>query len=126
VVITVLFTTAMHTVAALRVSARLSAGLHASIRLLATEVVPFPLPASEPPIDKEWMTNRLRRLAEASGVNPEVQLLLCRNEREALLRGIPEDHLVLIGAATRFPWSHERQLARWLQKRRRNTLVVVL
>src|SRR5256885_2187673 len=93
--VTIAFTVIPQDSRPIRAAAALVADLNARIRLLFIEVVPFPLPAHEPAIDQEWTLQKLRRLAESIDLDAELQVVLCRDVRQALIEHTKEGAVVL-------------------------------
>ena len=98
----VIFTTPEETLAALREAGALARGLDARITLLVAREVPYPLPLSEPPVPVQFTEERVRALVESSGTGASVQVLLCRERREVILRALPPASLLVLGG--RKPW----------------------
>jgi hypothetical protein len=117
--IVVPFTTRPLTRAALSAAGRLSAGLLPLIRIVRTQVVPFPLPLDSAPVSTSVLRRQLAPLAEEFGAH--LHFCFTRDTREGLLHLISRDSLVLIAARRRW-WqrlwkSREERLANWLQNR---------
>jgi hypothetical protein len=117
--IVVPFTTRPLTRAALAAAGRLSAGLLPLIRMVRTQVVPFPLQLEAAPISLAVLRRQFAPLAEEFGAH--LEFCYTRDTREGLLHVLSKDTLVLI-AARRHWWnnwwpSREERLANWLGKR---------
>ncbi len=120
----VIFTDLSKTAAALAVARDMASGLGARITLIATQVVPYPLPLSSPPIPIEFTERQLKSIAVESTT---VEVFLCRDRSETIRRVLPPDSLVILGSRkTRWwrSWSWERKLARILRTEGRRVLVV--
>jgi len=124
--IVVPFTTGPLTRAALSAAGRLSTGLLPLIRLVRTQIVPFPLQLEAAPISSTVLRQHLMPLAEEFGAH--VQVCFARDHRDSLRHVLSPDSVILL-AARRSWWqprwwkTSEERLAAWL---RRNGYTVVL
>src|SRR5262245_29709242 len=84
--ISVVFTSIEPTLAALKRAGELASSLGARIALLATQIVPYPLPLTSPPVLLDWNERRFRVIAGESPVETVVRLYLCRDACETLKR----------------------------------------
>lgn len=116
--VTVIFTTASGTTAALEAVDGLAGGLDLRLTLLVLQAVPYALPLSRPPVNLD----HLRRVALllvtgvcASGQEIVIQIILCRDRDEGLRRAIPARSLVIVGARRCWWARSERRLARRLR-----------
>jgi hypothetical protein len=116
--IIVVYTSVKATLAALRTAGSLAQGLGAGIHLIVPQVVPFPAPLDQPPAAKSFTERRFRTIADASPVATRVDILLCRDWKDTLLRTLrPRSVVVLAGGRRRWWPSRERRLARELEMR---------
>jgi hypothetical protein len=113
--IVVPFTTRPLTRAALTAAGRLSVGLLPLIRIVRTQIVPFPLPLEDAPVSTEVLRRQLVPLAEEFGAHP--QICFTRDNREGLLHTLAKDSVVVIAARRRWWKSREERLAIWLRRR---------
>lgn len=122
--IVVPFTTRPLTCAALSTARRLSAGLVPLIRMVRTQVVPFPLQLDAAPVSASVLRRQLVPLAREFGAH--LQLCFTRDSREGLLHTLSRDSVVVIVAWRRWRrsgfwklwWpSREERLAAWLRGR---------
>ena len=113
--IQVIFTTVESTQTALRTATRLAHDLNAQVRLVATQVVPYPLPLDRPPVPVALTKQRLRALAASAAGDTCVHLLLCRDRRQALQGLQTPGSLLVVGGKRRWWPTAERRLARWLE-----------
>src|SRR5215831_338528 len=72
------------TVAALKHAVSLAESLGAQITLISSQVVPYPLPLTQPPVPIDFQEKRLSEIAAESSVDIRVQLYFCRNELQTL------------------------------------------
>jgi hypothetical protein len=114
--ITVIFTSAGGTVAALKRAGRLAESLGARITLVVPQMVPYPLPLTSPPVLLEFQERRFREIASHSPVEIWVQLYLCRDELETLKMILRPHSLVVVGGRKRFWPTREKSLARNLRR----------
>jgi hypothetical protein len=121
--ISVLYTDIPATLAALRTAAQLAQGLHACIRLLVLQCVPFPLPLDHPAVDVRFLGRRFRTLAQTCGlesrclpVDTIVDIQLCREPAETLCRQLKPKSVIVIGKRTRWWPRSEDWLARKLRR----------
>jgi len=113
--VTVVFTSRDATVAALKRAAALAESLGARISLVVPQIVPYPLPLTNPPVSLEFQERRFREMAAASPVEIHVQLFLCRDELDTLKRVLKPHSLIVIGGRNRLWPSREKRLARKLR-----------
>lgn len=117
--IVVPFTTRPLTRAALSAAGRLSAGLLPLIRMVRTQIVPFPLQLEAAPVSTAVLRQQLEPLAREFGAHLEI--CFTRDPHDGLLHILSRDSVILI-AARRRPWSRwwpsrEQRLATWLLRR---------
>ena len=110
------FTTRPLTRAALSVAGQLSAGLLPLLRMVHTQIVPFPLQLEAAPISASILREQLTPLAEEYGAH--LQVCFTRDTREGLQHVLSKDSVVVIAARPRswIRWwpSREERLAAWL------------
>jgi hypothetical protein len=114
--ITVIFTGLDDTIAALRKAGAMAESLRARITLVVTQIVPFPLPLTSPPVLLDFQERRFREIAAESPVDTTVQLYLCRDGNETLHKVLKPHSLVVIGGRKRFWLTRSSRLARRLRK----------
>ncbi len=114
--ITVVFTSARGTSAALKSAAALADTLSASISLVVLQVVPYPLPLASPPVLLDFSESQVRAIAEESPVETTVLLYLCRDAQVTLPMVLKPRSLVVIGGRKRWWPNPERSLARRLRR----------
>jgi hypothetical protein len=122
----VLFTNSSDTRAALKTAVEMASDMDTEIALIVPQIVPFPLSLDSPPVPLDFASDQIRRLAESvSSHHAELQgyIFLCRNPIETLLRELPSQSLVVIGARARWPFGKSKRLAKAL---RRNGHEVIL
>jgi hypothetical protein len=114
--IAVVFTSVESTLAAVKEAGNLANSLGAKITLVVPQVVPYPLPLETPPVLVEFNEHRFRVLASESPVETSVQVYLCRDRLEMLLRTLSPNSLVVIGGRKKWWPTNEKLTARRLRK----------
>jgi hypothetical protein len=114
--ICVIMTSERGTLAALRQAAALAQPLSARIRLLVVEIVPFPLPMDHPPVAPQVREAYLQALVAKAGVEPWIDVRLCRQPSDALPAALAPRSVCVIGGRGRWPMAPERRLAARLRR----------
>jgi len=114
--IAVVFTYVESTLAALKEAGNLANSLGARITLVVPQVVPYPLPLETPPVLVEFNEHRFRVIASESLVETNVQIYLCRDRLEMLLRMLSPNSLVVIGGPKKWWPTTEKLMARRLRQ----------
>jgi hypothetical protein len=118
--VNVIYTNPRATAAALQCAESLARDLQATIRLRAGVVVPWQLPLDEPGVSLGFTERRLSGLlSRFSGDNAEhaVDLYVCRDWRETLLRVLDPNSPVVIGRGNRWWPGPENRLAKALRSK---------
>ena len=113
----VIFTQVPGTLRALEEAATLAKDLDARVRLLAPQVVPYPLPLNCPPVLREFSESRFLAMACAQSVETDVQIYLCRDAEELLLEKLSPHSIVIIGSRKHWWPTRETRLARKLRRK---------
>jgi hypothetical protein len=113
--ITVIFTSADATAAAIDWTGALLNGLNGRISLVAAQSVPYPLPLESPAALLDFNKRRLINIASASPVETTVHLYLCRWRSETLASVLKPSSVVVIGGRERWWPTWEKSMARKLQ-----------
>jgi hypothetical protein len=113
----VIFTDAPETRTVLSAAASLAHGLDLPLEVLATQIVPYPLPLDEPPVAVDFAEHAMARLAADLDAQVAVRILLCRNPEETLRKAVGPDALVVIGR-------RNPRLVRLLSSDRRRVIVI--
>lgn len=114
--VTVVFTDRRSSLNALKTAALLAGGLNARVRLVVPQVVSYALPLSEPPIPTDFTEQQIAFLVSDLGVDTKVDICLCRNKRESLLRALRPHSVTVVGGRRRWWPTWERKLARDLRR----------
>jgi hypothetical protein len=110
-VITVVFTTTSATLAALEHAARLSAELGAGIRILVPLIVPYPLPLDRPDSQPGFKVTQLRALWARTAVSKWIDVRLCRDPVDCVVRSLRPGSIVVLGVRKRWFGRRQRRLA---------------
>jgi hypothetical protein len=113
--ITVIFTSAEATVAAIDRAGALLKDLDGRISLIAAQSVPYPLPLERPAVLLDFNKRRLINIASESPVETTVHLYVCRWRLETLASVLKPGSVVVIGGRKRWWPTWEKSLARKLQ-----------
>ena len=91
--------------------------LGAQITILAAQVVPYPLPLEEPPVDVGLLERDLSALAAGQPVETAIQIYLCRDAWETIRNALPRESTVIVGGRKRW-WrpTTEQRFARVLRR----------
>jgi hypothetical protein len=112
----VVFTDLASTLAALASASELARDLNARITIVAAQVVPYPLPLTDPPVPVAFTERVLLEAASAQTVDTRVDFYLCRDRRQAIRGALKRDSLVVIGGRKRWWPTGEESLARVLKR----------
>lgn len=113
----VLYTRLKATAAALSHATAMARELNASVTIVATPVVPYPLPLTEPPVPVDFLHRTLWTLVSDVDLDVTVQIHLCRDRGDALAKVLSRESMVLLGASGPRWWPNlERRLARTLRR----------
>lgn len=122
--INVLFTDAAATEVALTRALALATDLQAETQIIVPYVVPYPLALECPAVPLEFICSRLRVLAGSVGGDPYVNVYLCRDVMDLLLKLLPVDSITVLGA--RRPWLLRRRAEKIARVLRKNGSHVIL
>ena len=114
--ISVIFTSVEGTLVALKEAGNLADRLGAKITLVVTQIVPYPLPLTSPPVLLDWSERRFRTIAEDSKVETRVNLYLCRDRVEMLKTALRPSSVVVLGGRKRWWPTSEGRLANVLRR----------
>ena len=103
------------TLSALRTAAELASGL-APVRLLAVQVVPYPLDLYAPPISTQFLESRFTEMVSEAGVNASVDIRLGRDAGDVIESGVGPHSVVVIGGRRRWWPTATMRLARRLER----------
>jgi hypothetical protein len=123
--LTVLFTGLPFTLQALEKANVLARDLHARIRLVVPQVVPYPLSLESPPVLVEFNEHRFRALAADQPIETRVEIFLCRDMHELLAEILPNRSTVVTGGRKRWWPTQEERLARRLCRQGHEAILVV-
>ncbi|HEV2234039.1 MAG TPA: hypothetical protein VGV68_11610 [Terriglobia bacterium] len=115
----VIFTDERGTLAALEAAGKLAQNLEARINLIAAQVVPLAFPISRPPVSLSFTLRRLQDLAcqGAQGdLETGIQLYLCRDKRQTVLKVLRPGALVVVGGKKTWWPSKAARIAKMLEQ----------
>jgi hypothetical protein len=113
--IVVLHTEEVKTVNALKMAAELASGL-APVRLLAIQVVPYPLGLDAPPVSVEFLEKRFSNMASEAGVEARIDIRLCRDAQDVVESELGPHSVVVMGGRRRWWPTAAMRLARRLER----------
>ena len=112
----VLFTSTDPTLKALEKACELAKICGGRVSVVATPVVPFPLPLDKPPVPSEFIIGRFAEQAGQFQTNISLHAYLCRNRMEALKRVLTHNSIIIIAVKRRWWPTHDERLARQLRR----------
>lgn len=112
--IAVVFTSIEATLAALKEAGTLANSLGARITLVVPQVVPYPLPLENPPVQMNFNETRFRVMASESRVETSVHIYLCRDRFETLTSVLKPGSIVVLGGRRRWWPTKDELMARQL------------
>ena len=126
--VVVMFTDVQGTLRALKTAAELARNLNGRIRLLAPQVVPYPLPLDCPQVSKEFNQKRFQTLAANGsapvGIDTRVEMCWCRDRDTALCQALEPEALVVMGVHRSWWPSPEKSLATKLRRKGHRVILV--
>jgi len=122
--VSVVCTSTVGTIVALRQAAALADRLNARIKMLVPQVVPYLLPLESPPVLLNFSEHRFSEIASACPVETTVQIYLCRDRVETLKAVLAPGSLVVMGARKTWWPNREKNLARSLRRAGHEVVVV--
>ena len=127
--VVVIFTDVPGTLKALKTAAELAQNLNGRIRVLAPQVVPYPLPLASPPVSKEF-NQRAVSNARVPGfgaivrIDTRVELCLCRDRVAALCQALEPEAVVVIGVRQSWWPTAEKAVARKVHSKGHHVILV--
>ena len=109
------FTTPKLTKAALQ-QAVLCSDLEVHVALVDVQVVPFPCPLDQPPVDKEYSRCRLEDFISEIGLPGRADVVYTRDWINGFHQALEPNSLVVLSTKARWWPTRERRLARALEK----------
>ena len=122
--VVVLFTDVARTLKALKTAAELAHNLNGRIRLLAPQVVPYPLPLENPQVSTQFHERRFQTLASQGSIDTRVELYLCRNREDALCQALEPEAVIVMGMYRSWWPTAEKALVRKLRNQGHQVIVV--
>jgi hypothetical protein len=109
--LTVVFTTPQATLVALKRAEELAGPLRVPIQILVPQVVPYPLPIDRPQIDPNFKVRHLLTVSMEGSTETRVDVRLCRDSYEGLVKSLPPHSVVLLGGRRHWWPTYEARLA---------------
>ena len=126
--VVVIFTGVPGTLKALKTAAELAHNLNGRIRVLAPQVIPYPLPLESPPVSKEFNQRRFQTLASQGSapirIDTRVELCLCRDRVAALCQALEPEALVVMGVRQSWWPTADKALAKKLRNKGHHVILV--
>jgi hypothetical protein len=122
--VVVMFTDVPGTLKALKTAAELAHNLSGRIRLLAPQVVPYPLPLESAPVSQKFNERRFQTLASHGCIDTRVEMCLCRDRDAAVCQALQPEALVVMGARPSWWPTAEKALARKLRRKGHHVILV--
>jgi hypothetical protein len=122
--IVVMFTDVPGTLKALKTAAELAHNLNGRIRILAPQVVPYPLPLESPQVSTEFNERRFQTITHDSRIETRVDVRLCRDRGEALCQALEPEALVVMGVHRSWWPTSEKALAGKLRRKGHYVILV--
>ena len=110
------FTSMDWTLKAVEKACEMAKPLGAKIVVAAVQVVPYPLPLDEPPVETEFVTRRFQEKASEFSEKIRVEIYLCRDPLEALKRILTPNCPVVMGIKKKWWPTRDERLARILRR----------
>lgn len=113
----IVFTGVAAVKAALAAAAAFAHELDARFTILATLVVPYPLPLEDTPAQSRLLEQTLGAIADEQPVETAVQVYICRDACDTMRSVLQNESTVLIGGRKRWWWpTREQRLASLLRR----------
>jgi hypothetical protein len=93
-----------------------STGLGVWVTLIDVQVVPFPCPMDQPPINKKYSQHRLEELLRETGLNGHTSVLYTRDLAQGFRQALGSNSLVILAGKKRWWPTRQKRLARDLSK----------
>ena len=90
--------------------------LNLRVSLVDVQIVPFPCPLDQPPVNREFSEQRLRDLLTDSQLQGSAEVLYARDWLDGFRRVVEPGSLVILGTKKRWWRTREEKLARVLMK----------
>lgn len=122
--VVVMFTDVRSTLRALKTAAELAHNLNGRIRLVAPQVVPYPLPLESPHVSSKFNERRFQTIASGSCIETRVEVYLCRDREDACCQALEPEALVVMGSHRSWWPTAEKSLARKLRRKGHQVILV--
>jgi hypothetical protein len=117
--------------ALLAATTQLASDLNARVVLLFAEVVPYPIPLSEPHIQADVLESLIGRISQPVAAESFIEIFLCRDGNQTVREQLPPESTVVmqnISAWWKNPWRYwsERAFAKCLRREGHHVILVTL
>jgi hypothetical protein len=112
----VLFSSTSETSRALKMAKSMAVELDARISLIYVQVVPYPLPLDRPPVDVEFLSQRLPSVADQARMTIEIQSFFGRDVLETLKEALGPETVLITGSECPGWLSSEQRMIKRLLK----------
>jgi len=112
------------TVKAIESAVELARGLHARLRLLVAQVVPYAVPLETPPVLVEFQEAQFREIVHAHDVETRVDIFLCRDAHDVFAQHLPPRSVVVLGAPKHWWRTWEERMAHRLRRSGHEVVIV--
>jgi hypothetical protein len=113
----VVFTDPRASKAALNAACRYARDLGARFNIIATHVIPYPLPLDRAPDQSRLLEQSLIDLTAEQELQASVQIYLCRDPWQTIRHVLQQESTIIIGGSKRWWWpTREQRLASKLRR----------
>jgi hypothetical protein len=107
--VVVLFTTLEAAGVALIRAKELAEGLKSGIRLICTQVVPYPLPVERSPVNLGHLRDEMSLVSQCAGLEPVCEIILARDLKTALKTALKPHSIVVLASRRRRLWRTQEE-----------------
>jgi len=108
--IVVLYTSEELAAAALLRAEELAHGMKLRVRLVCAQMVPYPLPVDQPPINLQYLKSELERVSDRCSLEVQGEIVLARDMQTALKSALKPNSVVVLASHCRFWQTKEESL----------------
>jgi hypothetical protein len=108
--VVVLYTSVELTEAALERAEQLAQGMELRVRLVCTQIVPYPLPVERPPINLTHLERKLAQISERCHLTVETEIVLARDMVTALKSTLKPESIIVLASNHRLWRTKEETL----------------
>jgi hypothetical protein len=111
----VLYTSVELAAAALLRAEELAQGMELRVRLVCAQIVPYPLPVEQPPVNLQYLESKLQKVSEDCSLDVQGEIVLARDMQTALKSALKPDSIVVLASRRRlWPtlWANQEESLR--------------